>query len=105
MEKSFRIKSIDLLRIICILVVFLCHGWLMLGGTVKTIVDDGTGRALELFFIFSGGFVTVRNLDRDLKTKDFFLHELKKVYPQYLIAHLIVFVYETVLFFQVHLRR
>lgn len=94
-----RIGSADLLRIVCIIIIFLCHAWLLPDSSIRTINSNATGKALEIFFILSGCFVAIHYQKvPDVTTKSFFLHNLKKIYPQYLLSHFIVLVYETVLF-------
>ena len=76
----------------------MCHGWLLPNGITKQIVGNATGRALEVFFIVSGCFVAIKYNAKELKTIEFVSHELKKIYPLYLLGHVVILCYESMLY-------
>lgn len=80
-----RIKSIDLLRIFLILIVFLCHTW-QSENPIRVAIGYSTGFAMEIFFILSGCMVVLSHSRENLKTISFVKYELKKFYPEYIIA-------------------
>ncbi len=85
-----RIYSADVLRVLLLLIVFLCHTtFLMTSDKMIFLIGNATGYALELFFILSGFFVSANYINRnELSFRGFIGHELKKFYPEHVLGYL-----------------
>jgi len=97
--KSNRILEIDILRVIAILVIVVCHIFPVIPSlTNNNIVSDieywlsniGTG-ALSLFFLLSGYSLMIRKpqFDTISDLKSFFVKRIVRIYPLYWVSLLI----------------
>ena len=87
MNKS-RVYSLDVLRVLCTLCLFLCHASFLLPATLNDYIGALTGFVLELFFILSG-FVTMVAWKQP---QGFFIKKVKKVWPLHFIMYIACFV-------------
>lgn len=90
-----KVNSIDIIRIVLIFVVFLCHTSSMLPEQIGFFFQALTGYALEMFFIISGLLSAVNYYCYDIiKTNEFVKHKLTKIYPLHFVMYLACFLLE-----------
>lgn len=83
-----RVYSLDILRVLCTLCVFLCHASFLLPSTINDYIGALTGFVLELFFILSGFVAAVTWNDQP----KYFQRKLLRVWPLHFAMYLACFV-------------